>query len=237
MTTHTNPTGQTAPVVPGDLFARHQTITGLRALADFLEANPAVPVEEYGYDLTFSVRNMDDASAVALVDRTAALLGVDAADDTHRGGHYIATRSFGRVTYRMVHIPERAASSTAPRPVTATTSPSTTPTRTATRTPGGPPDDGREPVDVAAPLPGLQHHRRRARLGDPARPSWWSLVLGLRLYRGDRPRLRDRIGYRLPASARAGRRVVAVLQLRRDRPGLLRRHLPALLRTRQLPMT
>lgn len=36
--------------VPGDLFARTQTVAGLRALADFLEANPAVPVREFGAD-------------------------------------------------------------------------------------------------------------------------------------------------------------------------------------------
>jgi hypothetical protein len=107
MTDRTDPTGQTAPLVPGDLFARHQTITGLRALADFLEANPAVPVNEYGHDLIISVRNMDDASAAARVDQLAALLGVDVDDDTRHGGHYTATRSFGRITYSVVHIPEQ----------------------------------------------------------------------------------------------------------------------------------
>ncbi|WP_021594051.1 hypothetical protein [Actinomadura welshii] len=107
MTTPSNPTGPAAPVVPGDLFARHQTILGLRALADFLEANPDVPVNEFGHDLTVSVRTGDDVSAVALVDATAALLGVDVADDTDRGGHYTATRTFGRISYRIVHIPQR----------------------------------------------------------------------------------------------------------------------------------
>ncbi|WP_021598452.1 hypothetical protein [Actinomadura welshii] len=106
MTTPSNPTGPAAPVVPGDLFARHQIITGLRALAVFLEANPAVPVKEFGHDLTVSIR-ADDASAVALVDATAALLGVDVADDTDQGGHYTATRTFGRISYRIVHIPQR----------------------------------------------------------------------------------------------------------------------------------
>ncbi|MFE9107592.1 hypothetical protein [Actinomadura geliboluensis] len=110
MTGHTHPTdptGQTAPIVPGDLFARHQTIAGLRALADFLEANPAVPVNEYGHDLMISVRNMDDASAAARVDQLAALLGVEVDDDTRRGGHYTATRAFGRISYSVVHIPQQ----------------------------------------------------------------------------------------------------------------------------------
>ncbi|MFB4311948.1 hypothetical protein [Actinomadura sp. GTD37] len=100
-------TGKAGPIVPGDLFARHQTITGLRALADFLETNPAVPVSEYGHDLIITVRNMDDASAAARVDQLAALLGVDVDDDTRRGGHYTATRTFGRITYSVVHIPEQ----------------------------------------------------------------------------------------------------------------------------------
>jgi hypothetical protein len=106
MTDRTDPTGQTAPIVPGDLFARHQTITGLRALADFLEANPAVPVNEYGHDLIVSVRADDDTSAAARVDQLAALLGVDVDDDTRHGGHYTATRTFGRISYRIVHIPQ-----------------------------------------------------------------------------------------------------------------------------------
>lgn len=118
MTAHNNPTGPTAqtapalPVVPGDLFARHQIITGLRALADFLEANPAVPVNEYGATFHVPIRAGDDASAAALVDDTAALLGVNAEHDTARGGHYIATRTFGRIAYTVFHIPEqqRAAS-------------------------------------------------------------------------------------------------------------------------------
>ena len=107
MSNHTDPTGRTSPIVPGDLFARHQTITGLRALADFLEANPGVPVNEYGTTIHVPIRAADDASAAALVDHAAALLGVNAAHDTQRGGHYRATRTFGRITYTVFHIPEQ----------------------------------------------------------------------------------------------------------------------------------
>src|SRR5690606_26479310 len=85
LSNHTDPTGRTSPIVPGDLFARHQTITGLRALADFLEANPGVPVNTYGETFHVPIRAADDASAVALVDQTAALLGVNAQHDTRRG--------------------------------------------------------------------------------------------------------------------------------------------------------
>ncbi|MEV0664892.1 hypothetical protein ACIBI3_33020 [Actinomadura luteofluorescens] len=106
MTTHTAPSGHTSLPVPGDLFARHQTITGLRALADFLEANPAVPVDEYGQHFHVFIRLSEDAST-ALVDQTAALMGVEVTDDRQRGGHYFAERTFGRITYSIVHIPER----------------------------------------------------------------------------------------------------------------------------------
>ncbi|WP_433228993.1 hypothetical protein [Actinomadura formosensis] len=107
MTAYTNPTGQTSPTVPGDLFARHQTIAGLRALADFLEDNPAVPVKEYGAHYSVHTRVGDDAAAAAEVDQVAALLGAEVTDDRPRGGHYIASKTFGRITYRIVHIPAR----------------------------------------------------------------------------------------------------------------------------------
>jgi hypothetical protein len=101
-------TARPDPIVPADLFARDQTITGLRALADFLEANPTVPVSEYGQDYNLYVRTDTDASAVAEVDRIAAILGSPVRDDTRRGGHYWAVKTFGRITYRAVHIPSRA---------------------------------------------------------------------------------------------------------------------------------
>ena len=95
------------PIVPGDLFARTQTINGLRALADFLETNPAVPVHEYGRDYTVHARAETDEAARAEVDRIAALLGEDVEDETGRGGHYTVSKTFGRITYTAVHIPAR----------------------------------------------------------------------------------------------------------------------------------
>ncbi|WP_067466227.1 hypothetical protein [Actinomadura macra] len=105
-TTHT--ARPTASAVLGDLDARHQTITGLRALADFLETTPAVPVNKHGHDLLVCVRTGDDTSAAALVDQVAALLGVEVADERDNGGHYTATRTFGRISYSIVHIPDRS---------------------------------------------------------------------------------------------------------------------------------
>ncbi|GAA0349512.1 hypothetical protein NE235_36440 [Actinoallomurus spadix] len=92
------------PIVPGDLFARHQTIKGLRALADFLENNPGVPVNTYGWDLTHHARGTDEHQA-AEVDRIAVVLDAVPVDDRPDGGHYTVTKTFGRITYTAVHVP------------------------------------------------------------------------------------------------------------------------------------
>ena len=97
MTTH--------PTVPGDLFARTQTITGLRALADFLEDNPNVPVREYGGEYTVFATTDEDTAERAEIDRIATALGKTVTDDTGRGGHYTVSRTFGRITYTAIHVP------------------------------------------------------------------------------------------------------------------------------------
>jgi hypothetical protein len=95
-------------VIPGDLFARHQTISGLRALADFLESNPAVPVPAYGWDLNLYMRDHgDDRCHRAEVGRIAALLHAAPVDDTADGGHLVVSKTFGRISYRAVHVPAR----------------------------------------------------------------------------------------------------------------------------------
>ncbi|GAA4640733.1 hypothetical protein GCM10023196_107390 [Actinoallomurus vinaceus] len=96
----------TEPIVPGDLFARRQTIAGLRALADFLEANPGVPVNEYGWEVSYHPRGTDEDQA-AEVDRIAALLDAAPVDDRPDDGHYTVAKTFGRITYKVVHIPAR----------------------------------------------------------------------------------------------------------------------------------
>ena len=40
----------TDQLIPDDLLTRTKVITGLRQLADFLEAHPGVPVGRYGWD-------------------------------------------------------------------------------------------------------------------------------------------------------------------------------------------
>jgi hypothetical protein len=96
------------PIIPGDLFARAQTISGLRALADFLETNPAAPVDEYGCTFHYFPHEMTDAEGRAVVDRAAELLGVTPSDRTSLGGHYTAAKSFGRIHYEVTHISRQA---------------------------------------------------------------------------------------------------------------------------------
>lgn len=100
MTTHRH--------VPDDLFARAQTIAGLRQLADYLEDHPDLPVTEYGFDLTVYPQADNEAAGRAEVDRIANILGVTPIDNTPNNGHYIASKTFGRIAYRAVHIPSRA---------------------------------------------------------------------------------------------------------------------------------
>lgn len=98
----------TDQLIPDDLLTRTKVITGLRQLADFLEAHPGVPVGRYGWDLNiYPDRGQDDTAARAEVDRIAAILSVTPTDETGRGGHYLATRAFGLISYAAVHVPER----------------------------------------------------------------------------------------------------------------------------------
>lgn len=91
-----------------DQSARAEAINGLRQLADFLDAHADVPVAEYSWTLHAFPRDAeDDATERAEVDQVAAILGVTVRDDTAKGGHYLADRMFGRVTYEFVHIPDR----------------------------------------------------------------------------------------------------------------------------------
>jgi len=83
---------------------RAELIGGLRALADYLEANPEVPAPIYTDMLTFPPHG-EWAEVRAEIDAVAAHLGVTAHESY--GGHYVASRFFGPVEYRAVAIPRR----------------------------------------------------------------------------------------------------------------------------------
>jgi hypothetical protein len=87
-----------------DPTERTALISGLRALADYLESNPEVPAPIYATVHTFPTDG-DWAAMRAAIDAIAAPLGV--IPHLTGGGHYVATRSFGPVEYRAVAIPRR----------------------------------------------------------------------------------------------------------------------------------
>jgi hypothetical protein len=92
-------------VKPGNADDRAAFVAGLRALAAFLEANPAVPVPEsyHREDITFFPAGDTDDERQAAVDLIASAMGVPAADpDGH--GHYRAERLFGPIAYRALTI-------------------------------------------------------------------------------------------------------------------------------------
>jgi hypothetical protein len=96
-----------APLIPADLLARTQIINGLRQLADYLQDHPGVPINEYGWDLHAFAITDNDLAGRADVDKIASALGVQARDDTADGGHYTASKTFGRITYEFIHVTAR----------------------------------------------------------------------------------------------------------------------------------
>ncbi len=95
--------------IPSDLLHRTKVIDGLVELAAYLEAHPDVPVAPFGWDLNVYTQDQDEAACRAEVDRIAAILGAQVRDDTGRGGHYRADRSFGLISYAAVHVTARRA--------------------------------------------------------------------------------------------------------------------------------
>ena len=79
-------------------------ISGLRALADYLESNPDVPSPIYAQVYAFPPES-EWAGMQAEIVAVAARLGVTAYRS--HGGHVFAARSFGPVEYRAVAIPPR----------------------------------------------------------------------------------------------------------------------------------
>jgi hypothetical protein len=98
----------TTQLIPADLLARTQIITGLRQLADYLDTHPDIPVNEYGWTLMTFARRDDDAAGQAEVDQVAAILGAQVRDNTANGGHYTAARTFERITYEFIHVTTRS---------------------------------------------------------------------------------------------------------------------------------
>ena len=82
-------------------------VAGLRALADFLEANPAVPIPQHGHLFSITTSGSDEQK-LSQVKFTSLAIGEDARDDTPKGGHYWTERRFGPVRYRIDAISDAA---------------------------------------------------------------------------------------------------------------------------------
>lgn len=79
---------------------RSLIIAGLRELADFLDANPDLPVP-YSVNVTAFVPRAADRAMRAEVDRVAYLLGTDIDSEQIEYGHYNTEATFGAVQYRL----------------------------------------------------------------------------------------------------------------------------------------
>ncbi|RKS04958.1 hypothetical protein DFP74_0538 [Nocardiopsis sp. Huas11] len=87
-----------------DLRAR--IIGDMRALADFLEAHPELPISPHtSLEVTYFPRTDDDRAAFAEVAQAGALLG---RMPGWEGEHYLVEHRAGAGRYRAVAIPERA---------------------------------------------------------------------------------------------------------------------------------
>jgi hypothetical protein len=90
-----------------DPMRRCDLITGLHALANFLEDGPQVPAP-YNVDVLVFPTDASDDEGRAEIDRIAGLIGVNVHDGTAEHDHYTASRIFGPVEYRAIFIPPRA---------------------------------------------------------------------------------------------------------------------------------
>jgi hypothetical protein len=88
-----------------DPQARLEFIAGLRALADYLAVNPAVPVPPHGDLITVPLDSIEEGGAFQ-VRQAARALGATVVDETSYGGHFYTERSFGLLGYRIVSIPD-----------------------------------------------------------------------------------------------------------------------------------
>jgi hypothetical protein len=86
---------------------RQAIISGLRALADFLERTPDVPAPKYTDVLVFPPDDMPDTGKRREVDVIASHIG-SGIEITSYLHHYQTSRQFGPVAYRAVAIPDDA---------------------------------------------------------------------------------------------------------------------------------
>jgi hypothetical protein len=98
--------GDDARVLVGDSLERDAVVAGLRALAGYLAANPAVPIPPYGWDVSVHAKGTD-SEQFSQVDLVSEIMGERPVDQRATIGHHHVERSFGPITYRFVGISER----------------------------------------------------------------------------------------------------------------------------------
>jgi hypothetical protein len=81
-----------------DPGTRNAYITALHDLADYLTANPALPVPQYGTTASVHADSADHGGRY-LVDHIAALLGAPVEDNLASTGYYQARKDFGPIGY------------------------------------------------------------------------------------------------------------------------------------------
>jgi hypothetical protein len=90
---------------------RAQWLADARALLDFIEANPDLPVPSY-HSIEISYHpipqaNVSDADKMAAIDEIADLLGATVTTPDMPGSHYEAQIRFGSASYRAVAVLKR----------------------------------------------------------------------------------------------------------------------------------
>ncbi len=86
--------------VPNDT-TRSEILADYRALLDFLDAHPDVPVRRN--DLNSYPLGGNDATGLPELHRIAAALGVEVTHNAQRS-HFYAIRTFGRVSYQAAYV-------------------------------------------------------------------------------------------------------------------------------------
>lgn len=81
---------------------RNHLISGLHALAQFLQDHPDIPAPRWAEILVFPPDGPDDKER-AEIDAIASRIGAETRESS--GGHYSCSVSFGPVEYRAVAIP------------------------------------------------------------------------------------------------------------------------------------
>ncbi len=99
------PASGNARIRIGDAPERAELVAGLRSLADYLAADPSVPVPPHGWRVAVYAEGTD-SEQFAQVDLVAEIIGEQPADRRTATGHHSVQRSFGPVSYEFTAISE-----------------------------------------------------------------------------------------------------------------------------------